>query len=272
MSNGVCILAQNNSTTDYVRQAYALAVSILVHNPNTNVSLITNDTIPSDYKDVFDKVIPIPWGDLAWQDWKIENRWKLYHTTPYRNTLVFDADMLVLENIDYIWNSNNTNLNFTSNVKTFRNENATSRYYRKTFDQNNLPNVYTAMYSFSKCDEVKEFFILLELIIKNWKIFYKKFASKHMQNWCSIDLSAAIAVKILNRQGYYLNNEGYELTHLKSKMQNFKNPPQKCSQSLHLDFGKNDLLIGGYKQNGILHYVEDEYLTDDLIKWLEEKI
>ena len=43
MSNGVCVLAQNNKTTDYVRQTYALALSILEHNTNTKISLITND-------------------------------------------------------------------------------------------------------------------------------------------------------------------------------------------------------------------------------------
>ena len=38
MSNGVCVLAQNNSKTDYVQQAYALALSILATAPNTKTS------------------------------------------------------------------------------------------------------------------------------------------------------------------------------------------------------------------------------------------
>ena len=43
MSNGVCLLAQNNINTDYIRQAYALALSIVAKSPNQKVSLITND-------------------------------------------------------------------------------------------------------------------------------------------------------------------------------------------------------------------------------------
>jgi hypothetical protein len=39
---------------------------------------------------------------------------------------------------------------------------------------------------------------------------------------------------------------------------------------LPVDFGNNKLYIGGYKQSGILHYVEDEFLTADMLKWLEE--
>ena len=116
MSNGICVVAQNNSTTNYVKQAYALALSILAKSPNTNISLITNDEVPYN---VFDKVIPIPWSDIAHNDWKIENRYKVYHVTPYTNTIVFDADMLVLDNITPIWN-NLHNLSFATNVKTYR--------------------------------------------------------------------------------------------------------------------------------------------------------
>ena len=44
------------------------------------------------YKHVFDNIIPIPWGNLAKNsDWKIENRWKLYHLSPYEHTIVMDA-------------------------------------------------------------------------------------------------------------------------------------------------------------------------------------
>ena len=145
MSNGICLVAQNNSTTDYIRQAYALALSVLAKSPRTNISLITDDEVLNIYKPVFDKIISIPWGDLASEnDWKIDNRWKVYHVTPYENTLVFDVDMLVLDNISSTWQNfrNNHSLLFTKNVTTYRNELVTSRYYRKTFDSNDLPDVY----------------------------------------------------------------------------------------------------------------------------------
>ena len=57
MSNGICVVAQNNDTTDYVRQTYGLACSVLANNPNTNISIITNDNVPEKFKKVFDKII-----------------------------------------------------------------------------------------------------------------------------------------------------------------------------------------------------------------------
>ena len=142
MSNGFCLLAQNNSTVDYIKQAYALAVSIHKFNKDQNISLITNDKVPEHYKSVFDKIIKIPWSDQAQEtDWKIENRWKVYHASPYKHTIVMDVDMLVLHDITHWWDElKKRDLFFVSNVKNYRNEVITSRHYRKTFDENNLPD------------------------------------------------------------------------------------------------------------------------------------
>jgi len=104
MDKGFCILAQNNSSTDYVRQAYALALSIHKFNNDQKVTIITNDIVPEKYKSVFDQIVPIPWTDQAeGKDWKIENRWKVYHASPYEYTIVMDADMIVTHNIEHWW-------------------------------------------------------------------------------------------------------------------------------------------------------------------------
>ena len=153
--NGFCLLAQNNSTTDYVRQAYALAVSIHKFNKDQKISLITNDTVPKKYKSVFENIIPIPWTDHAKDtDWKIENRWKVYHASPYKNTIVMDVDMLVLHDITHWWQElEKRNIFFVSNVRNYRDEVVTSRFYRKTWDENKLPNLYSGVYYFKKSKE-----------------------------------------------------------------------------------------------------------------------
>ena len=35
---------------------------------------------------------------------------------------------------------------------------------------------------------------------------------------------------------------------------------------------KDNIYINGYKQSGVLHYVEDDFLTNDMLIWLEEKV
>tara|TARA_B100001057_G_scaffold151746_4_gene151778 strand:- start:7711 stop:8538 length:828 start_codon:yes stop_codon:yes gene_type:complete len=273
MSDGFCLLAQNNSTVDYIKQAYALAVSIHKFNKGQNISLITNDKVPEKYKHVFDKIINIPWTDQAEHtDWKIENRWKVYHASPYEHTIVMDVDMLVLHDISHWWKElKKRNLFFVSNVKNYRNENVISRHYRKTWDENNLPNLYSAFYYFKKSDKAHEFFKLLEIIMINWELFYGKFAGNYYQKWCSMDLSCSIASKILDNTLEITDiNSFITFTHMKPYCQNWHETPNKWTTVLGGYFTKDQtMLIGNFLQRNILHYVEPEFLTDRLIDRLE---
>jgi hypothetical protein len=108
--------------------------------------------------------------------------------------------------------------------------------------------------------------------MQNWQTFYNKFAPNNKQDWCSVDLSVAIALKILDMQGYCLDKSLLTFTHMKPRLQNLDNPPVKWTDALSVDFGDNGLYINGYKQSGVLHYVEDEFLTNNLLAWLEEKV
>ena len=80
MSKGFVLIAQN-SEYDYVQQACTLAMSIKATN-EAKICLITNDKVPSRYEKLFDIIKPIPWSDDAKDnDWKVDNRWKLYHAS-----------------------------------------------------------------------------------------------------------------------------------------------------------------------------------------------
>ena len=126
VSKGFVVLAQNNKSVDYIQQAYALALSIKsTQSDVTNISLVTNNRVPKKYKSVFDKIIPIPWNDDAVKtQWKIQNRWKLYHASPYYETIVLDADMLLLEDIGVWWAyCSNFDIRFCSKITNYKLEN-----------------------------------------------------------------------------------------------------------------------------------------------------
>lgn len=267
MSNGFCITAQNNSETDYIKQAYALACSIHKFNSNQNVSLITDDEVPSKYKSVFDKIIPIPWGNLAaYTDWKIENRWKVFHITPYDNTIVMDADMIVLEDITDWWNKcNRHSIAFTTSVLTYKKDLFTTNYYRKSFIANDLPNLYSGLYYFKKDEVAKSFFELVEIISKNWKVFYNKFAPLYKQSWESFDVNCAIAYKLLNLPSI---KTPLTFTHMKPHGQYWEHVPEKWTDYLDISIDES-IYLGNFTQKGVLHYVEDEFLTDTVLEFVE---
>lgn len=273
MSKGFCLLAQNNDKTNYVRQAYALALSLHRYNKNQKISLITNDTIPDEYQDVFDQIIPIPWSDNAAEsEWKIENRWKVYHASPYEETIVLEADMLITSNIEHWWTElSKRELFFVSNVRSYRDEKITNNFYRKTFVANNLPNLYSALHYFKKGDIAKEFYTLLEIAVNNWALFYSKYAPDEYQKWCSIDLCASIVSKILGNEKEITDKDSYiTFTHMKPRLQGWYNVPEKWTKVIgryYTDDGK--LFLGNYLQTNVLHYVEDEFLTDAVIEKLK---
>jgi hypothetical protein len=273
MSKGFCLLAQNNSTTNYIRQAYALALSLHKFNTNQKISLITNENVPKEYTSAFDKIIDIPWSDNAAEsDWKVENRWKIYHASPYKETIVLEADMLIMGDISHWWPElSKRELFFTSNVKTYRNDWVTSDYYRKTFQKNNLPNLYSALHYFKKGNKAKEFYKLLEIIVNNWQLFYGKYASNEYQKWCSIDLCAAITSSILGNENDITDPTSFiTFTHMKPHAQHWENVPEKWTTVIGKYFRDDDkLMLGNFLQNGILHYVEDDFLTDDMIEKLK---
>ena len=147
-SRGILVLAQNTDTVNYVEQACLLAMSLAVTNSGTKISVVTNDTVPDEYNSLFDQIIPIPFtDDASTSDWKIENRWKLYHASPYDQTMILDTDMLILQDISTWWEFlSNYQIFFTSKVYTYRGEIVSNDYYRKAFTANNLPNLYSGLH------------------------------------------------------------------------------------------------------------------------------
>ncbi len=270
MTKGYVVLAQN-SDINYIRQAYALALSIKKFQPTiNNISLVTNDVVPDEYKLVFDKIISIPFGDHAVDSqWKVENRWKLYHATPYDETIVLDADMLFLENMESLWTyANGRDLFFTSKVVDYKHRTVVDTTYRKTFIENELPNLYSGLYYFKKSDKSLEFFKVLEFITYNWQKIYYEITPKHTQKWYSMDVSVAIAAKILGIDTEITNvNSPFVFTHMKPAIQGWDPIPESYLSQTLINFNKkSELYFNNIRQHGIMHYVEDKFLTNRIIE------
>jgi hypothetical protein len=269
------MLAQNSSH-DYVKQAYLCALSIRATNPDSKICLITDAVLDNKTASAFDDIVDIPWTDQAANsEWKVENRWKIYHAVPYDETIVLDTDMLVLDNISHWWEFLQTkDVYFTTNVLTYRGTPVTSTYYRKAFKNHELPNVYAGLYYFKKNANAHEFFKWLELVMNNWELFYGQYAGgKHFQKWPSVDVSAAIVIKILGVEDAFTSKTSFpNFVHMKTRCQDWKifvTEKWQDKVKVYLDNTLN-LKIGNYKQNGVFHYTEKDFVNDEIIKIYEE--
>lgn len=274
MSKGFVVFAQNTESTDYVKQAYALALSIRnTQTSVTNISIVTNDPVPENYLSAFDKVIEIPWGDLSKNPmWKVENRWKVYHASPYDETIVLDTDMLFLEDISSWWNyCSNSNLKFCSTIKNYKGEIVErDLFHRKAFINNKLSNPYVALMYFKKSELAHDFYKVLEFVCKNWEVCYKKYAPINFQNWLSIDLATAIAIDMMGIEDQVIDpNSPFEFVHMKNAIQQIIPIPADWQDVLNVNYQNNKLIVANQKQRYLFHYVKKDFLTDSIIKELE---
>lgn len=275
MSKGFLIFAQNARNENYIKQAYALALSIKGSQREvTSVALMTNERVPDEYIHAFDFVVDIPWSVTA-EDimFSTDSRWKIFHVTPFDETIVLDSDMLLLEDVSSWWQYlSKYDIHFCSRIKNFRGEVVVDNIHRKTFIENELSNPYFALHYFKKSDLALDFYKTVEFVIKNWEWHYTKFAPKSYQPWVSMDLSSAIAIEILGIQEQAMTEfSPLEFTHMKAPLQGWNPPPLKWTDAVHYFLNsKNEFMISNIKQRPLLHYIEKDFITADMLTKLRE--
>lgn len=263
VTKGFIVVAQNSTDCNYIEQAVELARSIKrTQNIVNSISIVTND--PVEELDLFDKIIPIPFEDhAANSEWKVENRWKAYHASPYDHTILLDADMIVLSELYKTWQwLEGRELFFTNKVVNFRQNTINDTVFRKTFIENNLPNLYSGFCYFQKSQSALEFWKLVEFITYNWQAFYTEFTPKSTQKFYSLDVTVSLAAKILGIEEQITDkNSPCTFTHMKSLLQGWDHKNPNWLKVAHLYVSPNkDIYVNQCKQQGIFHYVEPNFL------------
>jgi len=213
MNKGFVILAQNTNQIDYVECAIALGNSLKRAMPNCNVSLITNDMVNSN---VFDNIIPLPYGDLAKDsDWKLINDWQVYEASPYDMTIKLEADMYIPKNIEHYFDLlSEYDVCVSSKIRNYKNELSNIRVYRQFIDNNKLPDVYNAMTYFKKSEFAKEYFDIVKNVFENWE-HYKKILTCNTDELVTTDWAYSIASHIMGIEKTTTPLECFSFIHLK---------------------------------------------------------
>lgn len=281
MSKGYIAIAQNNPTYDYLNMTYALALSLKATQKENAICVAVDEPtkalITDKHREVFDHIVDIPFGDMASPSkWKIHNKWKYPFMTPFDETIILDSDVVFTESVDHWWDHlNKRDVWACTNVKTFRNEDVTSNYYRKKFVELELPNIYSNFTYFKQSELTFEMFKMVELVMKNWNVYYDKFLKGIGQNWMSADLAYAYAIKTLDIVEETCDNDIIDMptfVHMKSQVQNINNTKidKIWTNSITSDLSDDlEVTIGNFKQTYPVHYVEKEWMTQERINKYE---
>ena len=246
---GYLIPAINTSTVSYTDCAEQLSMSIKRWHPGASVSIMTNDRC--DWS-VFDHVIELPYGDLG----GYANDWQCFYASPYRQTIKLEADMLAAGPVDHWWTLfEKRDLVISQGARTIYNSTASSRFYRRLFDNNNLPDVYNAITYWRLSARAKEFFDLVRNIFENWSQWQTLL--KFPDDEATTDVVYAMAAIIVGVNNVVLpTGYGPSIVHMKKHLQ----PIQGQDWTRELIWETDPLRIQTIAQHGLVHYHVKEWL------------
>ena len=222
----------------YERCADQLRNSILNFHPNAHVTIVTADMLPH--------------GDQG--GWA--NDWQMFSISPYRQTIKLEADMIAAGPVDHWWTLfERRDVVISQGARTYRDDPAQSRYYRKCFDVNYLPDVYNAITYWRLSRTAKEFFGLVQAIFENWTEFRKLL--KFPEETASTDLVYAMAAQILGPEQVTLPaGLGPTIVHMKRHINALH-----CNDWTRELIWENDpFRINTIAQWGFVHYHQKEWL------------
>lgn len=273
---GFLTIAQGD---EYVRMAYALAMSLSATQREVSrlcVAITPGTDVPSEYEWAFDEIVEIPWNDEAsTSSWKIENKWKYPHVTPYEETICLDADMLFTSDVSNWWKILAFNdVQICSRVMTYRGDMFDTREYRKCFDPNGLPDIYTGMMYVRQSDRTYEFFDVVRHVFHNWQGLFYDCLDETRPSFLSGDVAYALAIREMDAaQEFVAKNGCPRFVHMKSLGQGW-DPSlmvgENWSNRVPVFFTSGlELKVGCHLQTLPFHYHDKTFLTDRIIETYE---
>ena len=216
----------------YEQCAERLKQSIVQHNPQAHVTIVTLDQLP--------------YGDQG----GYANDWQCHWLSPYRQTIKLEADMICASPIDHWWTMlEHRDVVVSTGARDFYNTVTDNRYYRKVFDVNNLPDVYNAVTYWRVSKLATEFFQLVRNIFTHWDQY--RTLIKFPDDVPSTDLVYAMAAEIVGREQVTLPDTTYpRIVHMKSRI----NPIRGEDWTKELVWEHDPFRIQTVAQWGMVHY------------------
>jgi hypothetical protein len=243
---GYLITAINTAEVNYIDCAYNLIKTIRQFHPDAKICLLTDQPYANwsgliDYYKTFES----PLSDNPYA-----NDWQVFGASPFRQTIKLEADMVIASEIDHWWEMlQHRDLVISTGARDFYDQPAESRFYRKVFDTNNLPDVYNAITYWRVSETAQEFFRLVRKIFERWNEF--KTLLKFPDDVASTDLVYAMAAQIMGPEHVTMPFATYpRIVHMKHHMI----PTQTPDWTQELVWELDPLRINTVAQWGAVHY------------------
>ena len=281
-NTGILIFAHNcnSSKRDYLYSASICAKTIKQQNPDIPISLLTRNKlfVSPGQTELYDNVIEFPFDDAGHlDDNTLKNFYQLYYATPYENTLVLDADTLVLGKLDGLFAAaRRHDMLFPHSIKDFRN--VCHSVQQKIQEKNSLPQFETSIWYFNKdFDKKKEyryegrerieldsseedtepFFNLLEVYLRSHEDAYNQFEHERPAEFDK-DFLFSLTIDNLDLANDIVDTN--ILTYTDLSLTN----GELWHEDLNYWIKEGNLKIENYNVTGIIHYGNKAFEYDEL--------
>jgi len=260
---GYFAFAQNTDTVNYLDLAYAQAVSIKntqsINQYAVAVDAETKKHVTHEHRKVFDYVIDIRNPNTH----AMSNEWQAWHLTPFKETVKLESDILFTTNVDHWWTGMRLQeVCFTTKIRNYEGKISNDRTYRKLFDQNNLPDIYTGMYYFRFGRTSMELFQLAEAIYTNWPIFRDQLLKNCREDQPSTDVVFAVAARLLGEESCTNPALDYpSFVHMKGAINGLGASADWQAVFPH-EVYNNTLMINFTRQTWPVHYYQKTFIND----------
>lgn len=272
---GFLTIAQNTQDVDYLQLAYVQAMSVKLTMPGSKYAVLVDaDTLAAvtdKHRRVFDYVIEMPIDDAKDQTWKLANEWQVCGLSPFKETIKLESDLIFTRSIDHWWTLFRLrNIVISLGCKDYQGQLGTSRRYRRVFDDNNLPDVYTGLMYFRYTQEAYEFFEIVKACYRHWDI-----VSAQLKNYRdtqpTTDLVFAIAAKHMGLETCTLPSVDFiNFTHMKNAINQWPETtpwPKMVVSELDLPM----IRINNVNQYHPFHYQDKDWITAEVVERFERE-
>ena len=251
---------------EYLRAARAQAMTVKLTQDVKNFAVVVDQSASKNILDedvsMFDKIIVI---DHIGEGWDMTREWMAFNLSPWQYTIKTDADLLFTASVDHWWTAlQHRDVCMATSIRDFRGDIITSRWHRKLFDENNLPNVYSAMTYFRYSLGASDFFDKVRKISEDWAWYATELLIKNDDPRPRTDEIFAIASMLLGVENTQLPADQMPtFTHMKERLNQLRES-QPWYEQIHSYWHEDKLFVGNIAQQLPFHYHQKDWMSDEL--------
>ena len=261
---GFLTIASNTEDVDYLNLAYLQALNVKATQKTKSYAVIVDPATKQQVKEhhiaAFDYIIEAPTSSTGPYGLEVQAFW----LTPFKETIKLESDLLFTRTIDHWWNAFRLReVVLSTGCKNYLQQPATSRRYRKLFDDNNLPDAYNGLMYFRYSKTAADFFNYASRIFNSWPVIQNTLLNCR-DEYPTTDVVYALAASLVGRELCTIPSMDFiNFVHMKPAINEY--PESAKFQDMYItEFDEGMIRINNINQYHPLHYHEKDFPTKEM--------